>query len=105
MSVPPDLAKTWRSIGISLLTASLMTSALMFSGYLYARSHDPWLTPRHTHYMHLYWRFGQILSPILSCLILGNAWCALTTPCISWRYDFLSCAAICALTRLFATGP
>jgi hypothetical protein len=47
---------------------AMLVSGIYLAAYLYAYSHDPWLTPRHTPYMILWWKIGcHVRSLLLAC--------------------------------------
>jgi hypothetical protein len=82
---PPD--RLWY---VAFITAAIATSVAVFCAYGYAWWHDPWLTPRHTHYMNLWWGVGGTLSLVIGFLIPAGIllatsskkfprWCAMIT--------------------------
>ena len=53
-----------RLLFVSYVTTAIASFAIVFAAYCYAKSYDPWLTPRHTLYMRLWWAVSQLLGPI-----------------------------------------
>jgi hypothetical protein len=84
-----------------LVTASIGTSALLLGSYEYADSYDPWLTPRWTHDMIIFWGFRRPLGPLEFFLILGDAIAAYSTSSIRWRLALIACLALGALALWF----
>ncbi len=48
---------------------AMLVSGIYLAAYLYAYSHDPWLTPRHTPYMILWWKIGGAMFDLFFLLV------------------------------------
>lgn len=99
MPEQPALTKGQRIKVIALITASLTCTVLLVGGYLYARSYDPWLTPRRTHYMILFEGIRHALEELHFCLILGNAGMAYLISIRRWRVACLVCVVLGTLAE------
>jgi hypothetical protein len=97
----PDPYDDGRLVWLILVTASIGTSALLLGSYAYAYSYDPWLTPRWTHYMMIFWGFRRPLGPVQFFLILGDAIAAYATSSIRWRLALIACITLGALAEWF----
>ena len=56
-----------RFVYVAYLTLAFSATAISFAVTLYAKSHDPWLTPRRTVYMDI---FVDVGLPMISLAIL-----------------------------------
>lgn len=53
-----------RLLFVAYVTTAQASLIIVLAINWYARSYDPWLTPRHTHYMRIYWALREIFMPI-----------------------------------------
>jgi hypothetical protein len=59
-----------RLLLVTFLTMALPCAAARFGAWSYALSSDPWLTPRWTHYMNIWWGLGGLLLATNSLLVV-----------------------------------
>ncbi len=60
-------SKLLRLIYVAYLALAIGASGVYLITMCYAKSHDPWLTPRRTDYMMIYW---NVAIPMLSLMTL-----------------------------------
>ncbi|MEZ6042953.1 MAG: hypothetical protein R3C20_20820 [Planctomycetaceae bacterium] len=53
----------------AFLFASAATMLTYAAANLYARSYDPWLTPRFTEYMRIWWAIGKPMLAVMMLLV------------------------------------
>jgi hypothetical protein len=57
----PPLSTEAHLVYVSFPAVSFVSCVLYIGAYVYASSHDPWLTPRWTYYMILWWGVGRTI--------------------------------------------
>jgi len=69
---PRKLRPLLRLLFVSYVTTAIASFVFVFGAYCYAKSYDPWLTPRGTHYMRLWWAVRQLFGPIAALGFLSG---------------------------------
>lgn len=80
---PKKQHRILRLLFVAYVTTALASLVIVLAINWYARSHDPWLTPRHTHYMRMYWAMREFFMPIGSFGFLAGL--AITLSPLKWK--------------------
>ena len=72
-----------RLLFVAYVTTALASFVIVLGINWYARSYDPWLTPRHTHYMRMYWAMRELFMPIGSLGFLAGLFIVLSP--LKWK--------------------
>ena len=98
------IARADRAVIIGFCTAAYSSSAAFLTAWLYARSYDPWLTPRITHYMIVWWDIGGPIYNLMILLVLFGIAVLLKMPQLRRRLVVWVPMAL-MLWQWFVIGP
>jgi len=87
---------------VGYLSSAIGALVAVSIAYAYARSYDPWLTPRWTHYMIIWWGVSR---PVFVIATLGVAAGLLSTVCVRelrHRWQFWFAVAVFSLSAVLS---
>lgn len=104
LNVNNSLPKNVRVITVAFCTAACFAIPVYVAAWAYAYSYDPRLTPRHTHYMYVWWGIGRPMFQLMVLLVgLGIA-LLVNVPQLRRRF-VVWFPIVLMLLLLFALGP
>jgi hypothetical protein len=97
------LSRELHLLYVSYSFTAFVTSAIYLGLFLYAYSHDPWLTPRWTHYMIVWWKAGRPLFDLFTILVPGGVIILLASSNLRKRWG-IWCSVVVMIAVVFGCG-